>query len=59
MASRKSHGGKGDRPRTADKERYDGNFDQAFPNAFVPSWKRRKLEAEQAAKDASEASSAQ
>lgn len=54
MANGAWAGGKGDQDRTADKEKFDVNFDNAFPNAFVPSWKRRQLEeqaqqAEQAA----------
>lgn len=42
MAGRTTHGGKGDRDRVADREAFENNFDVAFPNAFVPSWKRRR-----------------
>lgn len=28
--------------RPMDKEKFDGNFDKAFPDAFVPFWKRKK-----------------
>lgn len=28
--------------RHSDKKKWDDNYDKAFPNAFVPHWKRNK-----------------
>lgn len=46
MAGRTTPGGKGDRDRVTDRETFEDNFDKAFPNAFVPSWKRKRKAAE-------------
>jgi len=52
MANGAWGGGKGDQDRTRNKEAFNDNFNKIFPNAFVPSWKRRAQEEAAAAEGA-------
>ena len=56
MANGAWGGGKGDQDRTRNKEAFNDNFNKIFPNAFVPSWKRRAQE--EAAAEAAKADEA-